>query len=102
MDVVGQGLRRERRQRRGGKLILPVGDAAVGAIGPTNADAVVEVIVGIVVGNNGVGVIVTAVEEYADQGLVIGGGEGCGLAEGGEVHGQRRGCAQGTKGGGTL
>jgi hypothetical protein len=58
-------------------------------VGPQVA---VGIVAGEVVRHDGVGVVVAAIEEYADQGLVVGRALGGGLAHRGEIEceGQRR------------
>ena len=80
--------------------------AAVGDASPRRP--CVEIVARLVVGDDGVGIIVAAEQEDADQRLVVAGGRGRGLADRGEVHrrrarrrrpGERRRRASGRRGG---
>ena len=64
--------------------------------GPAAADGAVGVVAGVVVGDDGVGVIIAAIEKHANQSFVVAGVKGGGFTHGSQVQGKgQRGAGQG-------
>ncbi len=94
LQIVGQGLCGDRGQDGRGQVVATPGDAAPGAAGSATADGAVQVVIGGVVGDQGIALVIARIEEDTDQGLVILRPRRGGFTEAGQVHGQGSGDAQ--------
>ena len=102
LEPVGERRRIERCQRRGGQIRAREGDAILVFAAGAGADLVIKRVVSRIIWDQRVDAVITAVQEYAHQRLVIAGVEGRGFADGGEVDRQRRRHAQRGEVHGTL
>ena len=94
LQVVGEHRAVERRECRGGEIRARQRDAGLVLARCLGADLVIQRVVSRVVRHQRVGAVIAAVQEHAYQRLVVAGVEGRGLADGGEVDGERRRHAQ--------
>mmetsp|Transcript_23380 Transcript_23380/g.55645 ORF Transcript_23380/g.55645 Transcript_23380/m.55645 type:complete len:203 (-) Transcript_23380:1644-2252(-) len=103
-DVVGQCLWDRRGQDGGGQVCLRQRQPACRAPGAAAPDCAVEVVVGVVCGDECVAVVVPAIEEHAHEGLVVGRRRCCSgcIPDRCEVQRQRRRDTQTSRRGSTL
>jgi hypothetical protein len=102
----------EREQARRKRVLAAAGQRGVGiedglgqrvaTVGDRASEARIEIVGGLVVGGDRIGIIVAAEQEDADQSLIVGRGGGRGLADRCKVHHEGRGAAHDRDGGGAL
>ena len=81
-------------EQRGCQISLGQGDAARRLARTATSDGVVQVVAGVVIGQYRIGIVIATVHKNTHQRLVVGGGEGGGLAQRREVQRQRQGSAR--------